>query len=1727
MPRTNSASQHAADADNLKPFILPWISASVAAQIGQAGTSATLTAHDLDGPLHLGALARSQAPWVATDITSAIATHAALPDVHHARQHNMLSSSDHVYSGGAALDVFGLSAPGTLAVLTPSAAPGAASMLLKSSAAGDLTLPTFTATTRVRTPLLDTASGNLTLAPAGGTTAITGALTVSTTATVTTSIQTPLLTTATNVDLLIDPGGTGAVKFPNTQTLRTSTFDSSFPITGWQINEVAGISGKSALTIGQIQADELSVRVFVADEVRVDRGDEYWTKSYGIIADGFTTPASIGGTVSVKFEDSPAISGAIFSNNDWLLIRKLEIGTGLTLFSIWGQVSSYVNNADATQNWTFTLRNGPTSAAITKGSIGIDFGASGAALIHLSVIDAAGAPYIKLRRWSGANPYTPGNFTTYVQMGNLGSVGNSLYTPAGDGIYIRSTAAEGKFIVADNNGIQLRGVDYKAFNGSAQTVSIASADGSVKLGTDISSPATTNLDFNGGTGALAITGDLSAADGDVTANAYGLNISAFNNTGYSWTDWGKGLKFTTNTALPSASNVVGQIFGERYTASSPSFNMLRIVARSGAAYGASDAYVAISASDMDTSFGIASIDLNVSDTVANVVRIVSQTAAGASSDIALVGNTQTYLVRPALTDTYDLGTSTYYYNHAYIRNLHTDTVVGTPAFAHSHAATDITSGVLDLARIPATLTGKDADTLDTYHASSFSLTSHHHDSDYVGALTQGGGISITGTIAGYTIAHVDTSTAGNVAGTGGTVVNGLTFDTFGHVTATTTTNLDSRYVQTSGLAGYVPTTRQVIAGAAMVGGGALSADVTLGHADTSTQANVANTGVNFISGLTFDTYGHVTGVTSGSVSSALDALYVNVAGDTMTGNLTIDVDAIGLTGYIALKTATATNRQWQFLAAAHDFTVVAEDLFINFYDGTTTTTALRLDNSNVAAQFGGDVSGVAWAITSAGVATFANNIDTTHVFGRAKIGFAAAADSATFAHFDHNTATNLALAQYADGSVQLNTATGQEIMLSVNDVATVAVNADRMMPRGSVLVDLGDYNRKYRTIHAAEMSVQTLVSEKVIATAGGQVIVTPSSKLIADISSTAGSGTGGSSLATNLVGYWALDEVSGTRLDSTANANHLADKNTVASTTGKIGTAALFDLANAERLWKADNAVLSTGDIQFYGSCWVYATLDDGTSQCVVSKGGASGDRSWELIANWATNKFDFTVYSAANVATTISTATISVNTWYFVEWWHDSVGNTINIALNRTETTAAYANGVKDDGGNFTIGARNNALNFSGRVDELGFWKNYIPASIERNWLYNLGAGRNYTAIQSYNASVLNMDIEGNSFVSGEFIHLSAAPGGVAQNEVFQLTSGPSAITGGFRYTAVRNLDGTGANNWYAGDAVKSLGALVGSGYINLTATTTLHNHYGPTIAHYVRRGTGAWDSVAPVVASGNLRSFVDYVGDEFGHAAGNDLLLTPETGFKGYTIDTVNGMRTFNVDISLYDEDVAFLNIGTVSGFDIEINTTANNDNRALSFNLGGLPYSFIKAYDDSVTNNRLNVTVDDVTGRNSYMLLTAYAPVSKVAQITFSTDVNGSQGNNVNIYQGATVNDNYISLSSNNIRVLGTIGEFWTTLSFNTGWANYGSGFQNIGYKKVGDLVFLKGLVLRTSGTAATIATLPSGYRPAAECIFATTSNDAFSEIRVTTAGAINLVIGTATAWVSLDGIVFSIN
>ena len=298
--------------------------------------------------------------------------------------------------------------------------------------------------------------------------------------------------------------------------------------------------------------------------------------------------------------------------------------------------------------------------------------------------------------------------------------------------------------------------------------------------------------------------------------------------------------------------------------------------------------------------------------------------------------------------------------------------------------------------VDGTGSGLDADLLDGLHAqeiinsASASAANNINNSTITitaGNALDGGGSFTLNQVANSTITidHTDTSSAVSQLGTGGSVIQEVVIDTFGHVTGLSQVDLDGRYYTETELdagqldnryyteteldsgqldsryyteteldngalnglyyteteldngvldsryfteteltngaldgryyteseldAGqldsryytetesdtiFVPQTTQVIAGSGLSGGGALSSNVTLSHADTS---SVANTGTldlanaEVISSMEFDEFGHVQSVTTGNLSvltiAIADARYVNVTGDTMTGDLQV------------------------------------------------------------------------------------------------------------------------------------------------------------------------------------------------------------------------------------------------------------------------------------------------------------------------------------------------------------------------------------------------------------------------------------------------------------------------------------------------------------------------------------------------------------------------------------------------------------------------------------------------------------------------------------------------------------------------------------------------------------------------------------------------------------------------------------------------------------------------
>jgi hypothetical protein len=146
---------------------------------------------------------------------------------------------------------------------------------------------------------------------------------------------------------------------------------------------------------------------------------------------------------------------------------------------------------------------------------------------------------------------------------------------------------------------------------------------------------------------------------------------------------------------------------------------------------------------------------------------------------------------------------------------------------------------------------------------------------------------------------------------------------------------------------------------------------------------------------------------------------------------------------------------------------------------------------------------------------------------------------------------------------------------------------------------------------------------------------------------------------------------------------------------------------------------------------------------------------------------------------------------------------------------------------------------------------------------------------------------VKHNQMVSGDRAYMEAG----GQLEFFAVTSaGTLQGAGDYAYTVTRNLDGTGTNQWYAGDALFNTGQ-TGNGFIDLYSISGIPRagqsgqRAGPTIVGNVRL-SATYNDFRERWAVGNLNALYDYGANEYGAAFGN-----PLASWLG--ADATNGVR------------------------------------------------------------------------------------------------------------------------------------------------------------------------------------------------------------------------------------------
>jgi hypothetical protein len=192
---------------------------------------------------------------------------------------------------------------------------------------------------------------------------------------------------------------------------------------------------------------------------------------------------------------------------------------------------------------------------------------------------------------------------------------------------------------------------------------------------------------------------------------------------------------------------------------------------------------------------------------------------------------------------------------------------------------------------------------------------------------------------------------------------------------------------------------------------------------------------------------------------------------------------------------------------------------------------------------------------------------------------------------------------------------------------------------------------------------------------------------------------------------------------------------------------------------------------------------------------------------------------------------------------------------------------------------------------------------------------------------------VKHNQMASGDRVYMEAD----GKIEFMAITSGAGGGVGAYTYSVTRDLDGTGANQWYAGDAMLNTGT-TGKGFIDLYSLSGVLSGSGPTIVGNVRTGT-TFNNIAPRWAIGNLNGLFGYGTEVYGAVFG-------DPSATNVTVDATNGFRIrsgttnkFFADTSGNLSLVGSLDIGTAGSLSSGATAYGTGTGYWLDYN-GGTP-------------------------------------------------------------------------------------------------------------------------------------------------------------------------------------------
>jgi len=216
-----------------------------------------------------------------------------------------------------------------------------------------------------------------------------------------------------------------------------------------------------------------------------------------------------------------------------------------------------------------------------------------------------------------------------------------------------------------------------------------------------------------------------------------------------------------------------------------------------------------------------------------------------------------------------------------------------------------------------------------------------------------------------------------------------------------------------------------------------------------------------------------------------------------------------------------------------------------------------------------------------------------------------------------------------------------------------------------------------------------------------------------------------------------------------------------------------------------------------------------------------------------------------------------------------------------------------------------------------------WVQTLVAEDVLATLG-GHIVTSPTSYltadiNTTVTTITVQHNHFAVNDYVMMMSKDGATAKFEIMQITGGPTGA-GPYDYTVTRNVDLGGADSWYDGDAVVSLGYAASEGWIEQYSVHAINQAtvYGPTVVGWIRTATTNWNDYTAGWALGNLNGVYGYSADVMGLGLG-------KYSAEHIVIDPTNGIRFRNSTTVMGQLSSTTWTLGDTSGQNVEITSGA----------------------------------------------------------------------------------------------------------------------------------------------------------------------------------------------------------